>query len=276
MIDQVARSTLVPVIPRIRGWFSSHDALVFHWFLSNPNSNSTARGILEIGTFEGKSAAFISNYLLAEERFVVCDIFSLKSDELNDVENARSYPNFGLEIFKSNMERFARATPEIIVSDSARLESSELGENFRFIHLDGSHMYNHISKDLELAIQIIDPENGLIAIDDFRAAHTPGVSAAIWMQIANKRLILIVITGTKMYCMRCNEKFRVTEFLNFLVQTETQFEIEYFLDVEVVRIYGKSENEIFENFDTSVKSTFKKILRDATPPLLLRVLRKKR
>jgi hypothetical protein len=265
---------LVPAVPRIRGWFSSHDALVFHWFLSNPKENSTASGILEIGTFEGKSAAFISNYLLPHEWFVVCDIFSLKSDELNDLENTKSYPNFGLEVFKDNMEKFAKATPEIVVSDSARLKASDLGEKYRFIHLDGSHLFDHIRKDLDLAIQIIDPNYGLIAIDDFRAAHTPGVSAAIWMEIANKRLVPTVLTETKMYCMIQRDNFKVSEFLDFLVLTKTQFEIEYFLGEQVVRIYGKSDNEIFENFDPNLKSTAKKILKGATPPYLLRVLRR--
>jgi hypothetical protein len=265
---------LVPAVPRIRGWFSSHDALVFHWLLSNPKENSTANGILEIGTFEGKSAAFISKYLLPHERFVVCDIFSLESDELNDLENRKSYPNFGLEVFKDNMQKFAKAIPEIIVSDSARLKSSDLGEKYRFIHLDGSHLFDHISKDLDLAIQIIDPNYGIIAIDDFRAAHTPGVSAAIWMEIANKRLVPTVITETKMYCMMQSDKFEVSKFLDFLVLTKTQFEIEYFLGEQVVRIYGKSDHEIFENFDPNLKSTAKKILKGATPPYLLRVLRK--
>lgn len=264
----------IPPIPRIRGWFSSHDALVFHWFLSNPKENCTASGMLEIGTFEGKSAAFISNYLQPHERFVVCDIFSLKSDELNDLENTRSYPNFGLDIFRKNMKKFAKITPEIIVSDSARLKKSDLGENYRFIHLDGSHLYDHISKDLDLAIQIINPNYGLIAIDDFRAAHTPGVSAAIWMEIANKRLAPKVITETKMYCMRQSDNFEVSRFLDFLVLTNTQFEIEHFLGEQVVRIYGKSDNEIFENFDPNLKSMIKKILKGATPPFLLRVLRR--
>jgi len=273
-MNKAGSGSLVPAVPRIRGWFSSHDALVFHWFLNNPKKNSTANGILEIGTFEGKSAAFISNYLLPHERFVVCDIFSLKTDELNDLENRKSYPNFGLEVFKDNMQKFAKAIPEIIVSDSARLKSSHLGEKYRFIHLDGSHLFDHISKDLDLAIQIIDSNYGIIAIDDFRAAHTPGVSAAIWMEIANKRLVPTVITETKMYCMMQSDNFEVSELLDFLVLTKTKFEIEYFLGEQVIRIYGKSDNEIFENFDPNLKSTAKKILKGATPPYLLQVLRK--
>jgi hypothetical protein len=204
----------------------------------------------------------------------VCDIFSLKSDELNDLENRKSYPNFGLEVFKDNMQKFAKAIPEIIVSDSARLKSSDLGEKYRFIHLDGSHLFDHISKDLDLAIQIIDPNYGIIAIDDFRAAHTPGTSAAIWMEIANKRLVPTVITETKMYCMMQSDNFEVSEFIDFLVLTKTQFEIECFLGEQVVRIYGKSDHEIFENFDPNLKSTAKKILKGVTPPYLLRVLRK--
>ena len=274
MDEQAKQCIEIPVIPRIRGWFSSHDSLVFHWFLSSPNLDSQASGILEIGTFEGKSAAFLSNYLKPRERFVVCDIFSLKSDELNDLENSRSYPNFGLDSFMINMERYARKTPEVIVSDSARLQASELGSNFRFIHLDGSHLFDHISKDLDLAIQMIDSENGVVAIDDFRAAHTPGVSAAIWQQIVNEKLTPVVITGTKMYCMRNSKRFRKSEFIDFLDQNGTKFEIEHFMSMDVVRIYGESDNEIFEDFDPSVKSTAKKILRNSIPPFLLHLLKK--
>jgi hypothetical protein len=274
-MDEHAKQCIeIPVIPRIRGWFSSHDSLVFHWFLTSPNLDSRASGILEIGTFEGKSAAFLSNYVTPGERFVVCDIFSLKSDELNDLENSRSYPNFGLDNFMINMDRYARETPEVIVSDSARLQASELGINFRFIHLDGSHLFDHISKDLDLAIQMIDSENGVVAIDDFRAAHTPGVSAAIWKQIVNEKLTPVVLTGTKMYCMKNAKGFRKTEFIDFLVQNETEFEIEHFMSIDVVRVYGKSDNEIFEDFDPGIKSATRKILRNAIPPFLLHLLKK--
>jgi hypothetical protein len=264
----------ISAIPQIRGWFSSHDALVFHWFLTPRNEVSEASGILEIGTFEGKSAAFLSNYLTTGERFLVCDIFSLKSDELNDLENLKSYPNFGLDNFMNNMDKYARETPEVIVSDSAKLQASELGNNFRFIHLDGSHLFDHISKDLDLAIQMVDSENGVVAIDDFRAAHTPGVSAAIWQQIVKEKLTPVVITGTKMYCMRNSKRFRKSEFIDFLHQNETKFEKEHFMSSDVVRIYGKSDSEIFEDFDPSVKSTTKKILRNVIPPFLLHLLKK--
>jgi hypothetical protein len=129
---------------------------------------------------------------------------------------------------------------------------------------------------LELAIQIIDPEDGVIAIDDFRAAHTPGVSAAIWMQIASKKILPVAITGTKMYCMRNTDRFQRSDFLNFLAQSETQFEIEHFLDLEVVRIYGKSEDDIFDNFNPSFKSSLRKIIKDFIPPVLVRSVRKRR
>ena len=274
MGEKVTQNIKIPAIPKIRGWFSSHDALIFHWFLTFKSQVSEASGILEIGTFEGKSAAFLSNYLTPGERFVVCDIFSLKSDELNDLENSRSYPNFGLDNFMINMDRYARQTPEVIVSDSARLQASELGINFRFIHLDGSHLFDHISKDLDLAIQMIDSENGVVAIDDFRAAHTPGVSAAIWQQIVNEKLTPVVLTGTKMYCMKNAKGFRKTEFIDFLVQNETEFEIEHFMSIDVVLVYGKSDNEIFEDFDPGIKSTTRKILRNVIPPFLLHLLKK--
>jgi len=42
-------------------------------------------------------------------------------------------------------------------------------------------------------------EDGIVAFDDFRAAHTPGVAAAVWAAVANDRLLPICVTDTKFY-----------------------------------------------------------------------------
>jgi hypothetical protein len=257
----------------IRGWFSIHDAAIFHWVLNNKGFKNQSSGVFEIGVFEGKSTSFISRFVQNEEPFIVCDIFGLNSDELNNLENERSYQGLAAQTFHSNMEKFGLVTPKTLVVDSANLKMNNLGKDFRFIHLDGSHLYEHIKLDLDLAIRLIDKTSGVIAIDDFRAQHTPGVSAAVWSRIACGDITPVVISETKMYCMISATEFDQIEIRAFLSEFDVEYEVEYFLDTEVTRVLGLREEDIFLTFNQDIKSKFRNLTRSILPPLLLDLIR---
>jgi hypothetical protein len=113
------------------------------------------------------------------------------------------------------MEKFAFKEPKVLVKNSLDLNIDEIGLGFRFIHLDGSHLYNLRDSDLSLAMQIIHKESGVIAIDDFRAEHTPDVAAAIWKLVVSEKVKPIIITVTKMYCMLNSNWFDAATFRSY-------------------------------------------------------------
>jgi hypothetical protein len=49
----------------------------------------------------------------------------------------------------------------------------------RFVHIDASHLYEHVVEDIAAARTLLKP-GGVVVFDDFRAQHTPGVASAVW------------------------------------------------------------------------------------------------
>ena len=68
----------------------------------------------------------------------------------------------------------------------------------RFIHVDASHMYVHVHEDALNARLLLAP-GGVVAFDDYRAEHTPGVSAAVWQAVLEDGLVPFVLTPHKLY-----------------------------------------------------------------------------
>jgi hypothetical protein len=66
------------------------------------------------------------------------------------------------------------------------------------IHIDGSHRYEDVRSDINLVPSLL-LEEGIVVLDDYRALHTPGVSAAIWEAVVNDNLRPICLTADKMY-----------------------------------------------------------------------------
>ena len=78
------------------------------------------------------------------------------------------------------------------------MRAGNLSATFRFIHIDGSHLYQIVKQDLHTASGLLE-KGGIVAIDDYRTAHTPGVAAAAWEAVLAGRLIPLCLTPQKMY-----------------------------------------------------------------------------
>ena len=182
----------------IPGWFPWIDQVVFAHFLS-PGSAVAHGNLVELGVYLGKSAALIGRFLGAGETFIVCDLFGRDpASEANRQENAKSYPGLTRAAFEGNyLARFDRLPTIVADYSSAIVDHVEAG-TVRFLHVDASHLYEHVVVDIDSAAKLMRPD-GVVAFDDYRSDHTPGVAAAVWEAVFTKGLQPICLTQQKLY-----------------------------------------------------------------------------
>lgn len=248
----------------IPGWFSPLDQHVFDAILRHQNYGH----VLEIGVYQGKSAIFIEQFRQATEEFHVCDVFdSVETSSHNNTEIKKSYEDLSFSKFKMNFERFFSQMPVVHICDSENLASRIGSKIFRFIHIDGSHLYDIVKKDLKFASEHLHPEYGVISMDDYRAAHTAGVAAAMWEYIIQGSLVPLLITPNKAYLAKPNHKVDI-EKLTTLIEAKG-YEIEQVDAVNVLlyRVVGQEDTFMNQRYKT---------LRLLLPPILVNLLQKVR
>jgi hypothetical protein len=184
----------------IEGWFYSEDAIVFEAINTIQTGRRMSGDFLEIGVYCGKSAAFLGFLRGTNERFIVCDLFGNRARSAeNQAEKETWYPKLERQTFELRYLQVHPVLPEILVCSSGRIKDfAKLTKTFRFIHVDGSHLYRVVRQDIRTVSDLLKP-GGVVAIDDYRSAHTPGVAAATWEAVLSGRLSPICITPQKMY-----------------------------------------------------------------------------
>jgi hypothetical protein len=248
----------------IPGWFSALDQEVFGAILSDQNYGH----VLEIGVYQGKSAIFIEQFRQAAEEFHVCDVFdSVETYSHNNTEIKKSYEDLSFSKFKMNFERFFSEMPIVHICDSENLVKRIGGKIFRFIHIDGSHLYDIVKSDLQFASEHLHPEYGVISMDDYRAAHTTGVAAAMWEYITQGSLVPLLITPNKAYLAKPNHKVDIKKLINSIAAKGYEIEQVDAANVLFFRIVGKEDN--FTNLRY-------KTLRLLLPPIFVNLLQKVR
>lgn len=179
----------------VAGWFTQKDAMLFDAIDGAQRNAGITGDILEIGCYQGTSAILLGYMRQSSERLVICDLFDgVTESEEDSAERARYYaPNFGRDMFEANFLKFHTEPPEIIAHPSSMLQALLTGRTFRFIHVDGSHAYEQVRKDLLLAKELLVP-GGVVSFDDLLSPHTPGVTAAVWEGVVNDGLIPMLQT----------------------------------------------------------------------------------
>jgi hypothetical protein len=71
-------------------------------------------------------------------------------------------------------------------------------DSFRFIHIDGSHLYEAVRDDALLAKDLLAP-GGIVAFDDYSNADFIGVAAAAWEAVLKTEMIPLCVTDAKLY-----------------------------------------------------------------------------
>jgi len=257
-IDRYFQST-----KRIAGWVSYFDAAIFLILLSRDQTKSNAGNLLEIGVFEGKSAVLLGQNLTLGDEFHVCDIFDGETDAKNELEIQTSYPGLSREKFEYNMMSVLGTLPVIHQCQSTKLKSILGSKLFRFIHIDGSHLYHHVIEDLRYASESVVQDVGIIVVDDFRAQHTIGVAAAVWEMIITGNLVPFAITPAKMYLVKPNSIIDRDHFTKNLTRFQISWVEEEFLGHKVIRTIGVTDENLYSK-DGKLKSFL--------PPVLTRFI----
>jgi hypothetical protein len=184
-------------VDTVEGWFYAVDVDFFSNLLAHQRTGDIKGDMLEIGTYQGKSAILMGYGLRDDEQLVVCDLFSAVMDHADIPLNRRQqYSGLEQDEFLANWDRFHTRRPRLEVCESSELD---LGDQvFRFIHIDGCHSYQCVAKDISLAVTHT-AERGVIAMDDYRAVEAPGVAAAVWQAVDNGLLFPFAGSWMKIY-----------------------------------------------------------------------------
>ncbi|MFB6838728.1 class I SAM-dependent methyltransferase [Streptomyces sp. NPDC056361] len=187
-------------LDEVEGWFFDADRFVFGWLLERQRELGTRGDLLELGVYKGKSAIVIGYHAAEGERFTVCDLFDAGEapDESTATEMRVYYPTLTRQVFEANYLRFHRRLPTVVQGSSAGITGHVGAGSCRFVHVDASHLYHHVRADIAAAREVLI-EDGVIALDDFRSPHTPGVAAATWEAVLTTGLKPVVLTESKLY-----------------------------------------------------------------------------
>lgn len=183
----------------VPGWFPVLDQTLFAWFLERQESAGLRGDLLEVGVYMGKSAIFTGRHLQDGERFTVCDLFEGDApDEANHAEATKSYSSLTRRAFEENYLSFHTALPRVLQGPSSLVPGEVAARSCRFVHIDGSHLYEHVRDDITAARDALLP-GGVVVLDDFRSEHTPGVSVAVWEAVLNNGLRPVCLSTQKLY-----------------------------------------------------------------------------
>lgn len=226
-------------LDELPGWFDDLDALLFRCFDRIQRESGVKGDLLEIGAYQGKSAVLLGYFVRRGERLVVCDLFDSPPPSLSNAKERKGYyDDVSRETFERTFLRFHERLPEVVQCSSTELpERADLRRSFRLIHVDGSHLYEIVRKDIATARALII-EDGVIVFDDYRTLHTPGVAAALWEAVAAGDLRPICISMQKMYTCTGEIRPAVRAGLDELIRahSELSMEIHSLLGTELAQI----------------------------------------
>lgn len=185
-------------VQAIPGWFGGVDVAAFRVLLDATAEHLGGGDLAELGVYLGKSAVLIGGYRKRDERFTVIDLFGDAADEdANLQENRAWYPNLTRRRFEEFYLNVHRDLPTVIQGPSGMIVDHAPHSTHRFVHIDASHLYEHVVRDIEAAKTLLMPE-GVVVLDDYRSEPTPGVAAAAWHATA-QGMRPFLLTPAKMY-----------------------------------------------------------------------------
>lgn len=183
----------------VPGWFPVLDQMLFDWCLDRQEAAGMRGDLLEVGVYMGKSAIFLGRHAQEGERYTVCDLFEGDApDNANQAESTKSYSALTRRAFEENYLSFHDELPRVLQGPSSLVPSEVAPRSCRFVHIDASHLYEHVHGDIAAAREALLP-GGIVVLDDFRSEHTPGVAVATWEAVLSRGLHPICLSAQKLY-----------------------------------------------------------------------------
>jgi hypothetical protein len=184
----------------VPGWFSLLDQALFGWLLTWQSSHAIAGDLVELGVYKGKSAIVMGAHLTGDETLVVCDLFGRPASDSDIGASASQFYRDRLcrQDFETNYRSFIDTLPHIVEGPSSTILQHVQPGAARFVHIDAAHRYSNVRQDIASARTMLRAD-GLVVLDDYRTAHTPGVAAAVWGAVLRDELVPICVSESKFY-----------------------------------------------------------------------------
>ncbi|TYQ10409.1 UNVERIFIED_ORG: methyltransferase family protein [Gordonia westfalica J30] len=163
------------------------------------SSRQVGKGDLaELGAYLGKSSVLIGGYVRPGETFTVLDLFGSETDSpANNAENADQYPSLTRARFEENYLKIHDELPAVVQAPSSEVLEHASSGTHRFVHIDASHLYEHVVGDVRSSRELLAPQ-GIVVFDDYRTFHAVGVSAAVW-RATRDGLSPVAVSEMKLY-----------------------------------------------------------------------------
>jgi hypothetical protein len=187
----------------VPGFLDAIDAALF-LRLAEIQAHREIRGhLLEIGAWYGRSAIVLGFTKRRGEDLHVCDLFEMPPPT---AAGRRELAGKGVALAAPSRTQFEAAyegvhgeLPLVHQGASTMLSAEELGSNqFRFIHIDGSHLYDAVLADIALARELA-ADGCIIVFDDFSNLGHLGVAAALWPSVLRGEVEPFACTRAKLY-----------------------------------------------------------------------------
>lgn len=155
--------------------------------------------LAELGVLYGRSAVLLGDHLGPGETLTVVDLFGSDAAEgANQEENESSYPGLTRGAFEDNYRRLLGDLPVVVQGLSHTIADHAAAGAHRLVHVDASHLYQHVATDIDVARSLLK-RDGVLVLDDFRTEHAPGVAAAAWQAVLTSDLKPFALSPFKMY-----------------------------------------------------------------------------
>ena len=240
---------------KVLGWLHESDANLFEYLLRIGNQGNAAPKYLEVGVYAGKSTILIGESVTSQADFYVCDIFEKEVQGENLAEIQSSYSNLSRKRFETNYLNFHSELPNIIEDSSTNLENHDLPKEFTFIHIDGSHLFEIASHDLEFGLSRLASKQSFLVIDDWRSPHTIGVTAALWKILYERRAFPLFFTNQKFYLTKENPEKLLEQIQLDLFGLNLSTVTEEFFGYRALRVLDRSGLDGFNH-----ESLFRKLI----------------
>lgn len=161
------------IISKMNGWFDAYSLTIFDILLNLQLKNKIYGNILEIGVWEGKSAAAFIDKLYDKDKLYLVD---------PELKTKKEKVSKNLSLISHNSKEKVFYFPLKSEDFKNEIATLHILNSFRFIHIDGNHTAEDVYKDLELADLLLF-NNGIVVLDDFFNMIYPQVTEAIFNYI---------------------------------------------------------------------------------------------
>jgi hypothetical protein len=227
-------------IEAIPGWFTSDDIALFRFFLGEQVRSGQVGDLAEFGVYLGASAVLIGAFQQPGEVFTVVDLFGRTgADPENDAETRRYYRGLTQVAFEANYRSVHGGLPAVIRGPSTDIRGRAASRRHRFVHVDASHEYPNVLEDIETAKDLLTPD-GIVVFDDFQSAHFPGVAAAVWPELRDG-LVPLVLSSEKLYATWGDPEGWQRSVSSWTERSGLHAQIHRIAGHEVLRVWGTND-----------------------------------